>query len=43
MVENNYKKVIILEDDARFSLNFKQILLDLTKQLSNKQVEWELL
>lgn len=43
MVEKKYKKILILEDDARFVYNFKQILLNLDNQMKSKEIDWELL
>lgn len=43
MIENKYEKIIILEDDARFVMKFKSVLLNLIKGLSTENIEWELM
>lgn len=43
MVSNNYQKIIILEDDARFILNFNNVLNNLMKSISQKQLFWDLM
>jgi hypothetical protein len=43
MIEKNYSKIIIFEDDARFQLNFKSNLFYFINTLNSNNVEWELL
>ena len=43
MVEKKYEKILILEDDARFILNFKHYLLNMLNQMETKKIKWELL
>ena len=43
MVEKNYKKVIILEDDAKFAIYFKSTLRHLINSLDSKDVKWDML
>lgn len=43
MVQQNYKRVLILEDDARFVINFKSIFVSLMSSMQENSVEWELL
>jgi hypothetical protein len=43
MVENDYEKIIILEDDGKFSLGFKSTLSYLIDEMKLKKVDWELL
>jgi GR25 family glycosyltransferase involved in LPS biosynthesis len=43
MVEKNYEKIIILEDDAKFSLGFKSTLSHFIDEMKLKKVDWELL
>lgn len=43
MIEHNYSKIIIFEDDARFQLNFKSNLFYFINTLGSNNVEWELL
>lgn len=43
MVEKSYKKILILEDDAKFSLGFNTILSYFVDEMISKKVEWELL
>jgi GR25 family glycosyltransferase involved in LPS biosynthesis len=42
-VENNYEKIIILEDDARFEMNFKSTFKGVMNQISAKGIEWDLI
>lgn len=42
-VEKNYKKIIILEDDARFAKNFKSILVHFMNQMDAKNIDWDLM
>ena len=43
MVEKNYERVIILEDDARFTFDFKATLNHFMNELINKKIKWDLL
>jgi GR25 family glycosyltransferase involved in LPS biosynthesis len=43
MEEKNLEKIIILEDDARFNKNFKQILVNVVNQMQNQNMEWDLM
>ena len=43
MAEKKYEKVLILEDDARFSLNFNSLVKYFLTEMNNKNVYWELL
>ena len=43
MVEKNYKKIIIFEDDAKFSLHFKSTLTYFIEEMKSKDIKWELL
>ena len=42
MVEKNYQKIIILEDDARFSSNFKSVLNYFKNEMQSRNFEWDL-
>jgi GR25 family glycosyltransferase involved in LPS biosynthesis len=43
MVENDYERVIILEDDVRFSVYFKTKLHVTLSEAENVGVDWELM
>jgi hypothetical protein len=43
MVEKNFQKIIIFEDDAKFDKNFKTILVHMTNQLQNQNIDWDLM
>ncbi len=43
MVNKNYEKTLILEDDARFSNNFKVVLRHTFNELSQKNIDWDLM
>ena len=43
MLESNVGRAIILEDDARFKLNFQHILESLMKQMDQAEIEWDLI
>jgi collagen beta-1,O-galactosyltransferase len=42
-VEKKLNKIIILEDDARFELNFKSLFTYLINQMNEKKIDWEML
>lgn len=42
-VEKNYERIIILEDDARFEMNFKSTFKHIMNQISAKGIEWDLI
>ncbi|XP_053971796.1 glycosyltransferase 25 family member [Hylaeus volcanicus] len=42
VIENNFEKVIILEDDVRFEPFFRQKVYYILKELVNLQLEWDL-
>lgn len=43
MIEKKHKQVVIFEDDARFVLNFKNILTDLLQKVKENHVDWDLM
>lgn len=43
MVEKNLEKIIILEDDARFSENFKEIMVHISNRVNEAKLEWDLM
>ena len=43
MIEKNYKQILILEDDVRFNVNFKENFLYFMNQLKDEEIKWELL
>lgn len=43
VIEKKHKQVLVFEDDARFVLNFKNILSDLFQKVTDKKVEWDLM
>lgn len=43
MVEKNYQKIIILEDDARFNSDFKSVLNYFQNEMQSRKFEWDLL
>ena len=43
MLENNFERILILEDDSRFSLNFNSLTKYFITEMDNKNVYWELL
>ena len=43
VVDNNLENVIILEDDAKFEVNFKSTLNHIMNQIDENSIEWDLL
>lgn len=43
MVLNNYQKIIILEDDARFVLNFNSVINNIMKSINQSHLSWDLM
>jgi GR25 family glycosyltransferase involved in LPS biosynthesis len=43
MVDNNYERIIVFEDDARFESNFKRIFESLIDEMNRKEFKWDLL
>lgn len=43
MITQNYKKIIILEDDAKFILEFTNILNNLMDSINTSKLSWDLL
>ena len=43
VVDNNSENVIILEDDAKFEVNFKSTLNHIMNQIDENSIEWDLL
>lgn len=43
MVEKNLEKIIILEDDARFSENFKEVIVHISNRANEAKLDWDLM
>ena len=43
MIEKGYERIIILEDDARFVVKFKSVLVHLLNEMKEKNIEWDFL
>ena len=43
MIKHGFERILIFEDDARFSLNFKPLLTYFLAEMDDKNVNWEIL
>ncbi|XP_022094923.1 procollagen galactosyltransferase 1-like isoform X2 [Acanthaster planci] len=43
VVRNNYKKILIFEDDVRFKESFRPKMEELLQEIAQKNLDWELL
>jgi len=42
-MKKKYERILIFEDDARFSLNFKSLVKHFLAEMDDKNISWELL
>jgi collagen beta-1,O-galactosyltransferase len=43
MIENNYKRTLIFEDDARFDKKFKRVIEHVMNEMEEKHPDWDLM